>query len=98
MPSLPSFTAFELSILSNLAVFVLTLVFAQKIKDFFTGVPADLRSGLSAIEANVKADVKKYQAEVIAKVTPAPAPVVKAPVAPAVVATAAPAAPAAPAA
>lgn len=66
-----------------------TLVFSTKIKDWFSGVPADLRAGLTAVETKVKADVKAYQADLIAKVTPASK--VVAPVAPP-----APAAPVAP--
>jgi hypothetical protein len=59
------------------AVFVLTLVFSTKIKDFFSGVPSDLRASLSSIETSVKADVKSYQADLVAKIAPAPKVVVK---------------------
>lgn len=76
-------TAFEWAIVTHFAVFVATLVFAQKIKDWFTGVPHDLRSGLKNVEASILADVKSYQAGLVAKITPAPAPVLKAPEPPA---------------
>ena len=62
----------DLTIVGYVAVFVATLVFSQKIKDFLSGVPADMRSGFSSLEASVKADVKSYQAAVIAKLTPPP--------------------------
>lgn len=75
-------TDFELGLVINFAVFVATLVFAQKIKDWFNGVPADLRSGLKSVEASIQADVKNYQASLVAKVSPAPAPVLKPAVAP----------------
>lgn len=84
MSFLPSISDFEFSIVTHVAVFVLTLVFAQKIKDFVTGVPADLRASLSSIETSVKADVKNYQASLVSKIAPAPVAVPKAPVAPAV--------------
>lgn len=78
---------FDLTIAGYIAIFVATLVFSQKIKDFLAGVPADLRKSLQSVEASVKADVKTYQAAAIAKLLPKPAPVaavVIAPVAPAV--------------
>lgn len=82
----------DLTLAGYVATFAATLVFSQKIKDFFAGVPAELRTGLSALEASVKADVKSYQSSLIAKIAPAAAK----PVAP--VAPAAPIAPAPPAA
>jgi hypothetical protein len=84
------FAYIDVSIVINVGIFVATMVFSQKIKDFFSGVPSDLRSSLSSIETSVKADVKNYTSGLVAKIAPAPAPVVKAPVAPP-----APAAPAA---
>lgn len=82
---LPTLSDFEFALVVNFAVFVATLVFSQKIKDFFTGVPADLRASLASIETSVKADVKNYQASIVSKISPAPAPVLKpaAPVPPA---------------
>lgn len=63
----------DLTLLGYAAVFVATLVFSQKIKDFFAGVPTELRASLSTLEASVKADVKNYQASLIAKIAPASA-------------------------
>lgn len=63
-------TSFELGIIVNSLVFVFTLLFSQKIKDFLAGVPADLRRGLKGVEAKVIADVKDYQTTVIAKIAP----------------------------
>lgn len=70
-------TAFEWAIVTHFAVFVATLVFAQPIKDWFRGVPTDLRTGLKNVETSILADVKNYQAGLVAKITPAPAPVPK---------------------
>jgi hypothetical protein len=68
----------DLTLVGYVATFVATLVFSTKIKDFFAGVPADLRASLNTIETSVKADVKSYQATLVAKIAPTPAPVVKA--------------------
>lgn len=57
--------------------FVLTLVFATKIKDFFTGVPTSLRASLTSIETSVKSDVANYQSSLVAKIAPTPPLVVK---------------------
>ena len=70
-------TDFEIGLVVNFAVFVATLVFGQKIKDFFNGIPSDMRKGLTAIEGAAVAQVKTAQAQVVASLTPAPAPVVK---------------------
>jgi hypothetical protein len=69
------------------ATFAATLLFSTKIKDFFSGIPSDLRAGLRAAETATVAKVKAAQNTVIASVTPAPTPVLK---------PAAPAAPVAP--
>jgi len=61
----------DLTLAGYVAVFVVTLVFSQKIKDFFAGVPADMRAGLKNVEAGLLADVKQYQASLIAKIAPA---------------------------
>lgn len=67
----------DFGIVINVAIFVATLVFSTKIKDFFAGVPSDLRTSLSSIETSVKADVKNYTSSLVAKIAPAPAAVVK---------------------
>jgi hypothetical protein len=69
---------FNVTVLAVVATFVATLVFSTKIKDFFAGVPADLRSDLTSIETSVKADVSSYQKTLVAKIAPTPAPLVKA--------------------
>jgi hypothetical protein len=63
--------------ISIVATFVLTLLFSTKIKDFFNGIPADLRADLSSIESATLAKVKAAQKDVVASVTPPPAPVIK---------------------
>jgi hypothetical protein len=62
----------DLTLAGYVAVFVATLVFSQKIKDFFAGVPAHTRANLKAVEAGVLAKVKAYEAELIGKIVPAP--------------------------
>ena len=77
----PSFlTSFELGLCVNFAVFVATLIFSQKIKDFFTGVPADVRSTLKQFEAAALSRVKAAHVEAVNALVPAsllPAPVLK---------------------
>lgn len=62
----------DLTLVGYVAVFVATLVFSQKIKDFFNGVPSELRTGLKAVEAKVLTDVKSYQSDLIQKLAPKP--------------------------
>jgi hypothetical protein len=84
----------DLTLAGYVAVFVATLVFSQKIKDFFAGVPTHTRANLKAVEAGVLAKVKAYEAELIGKIVPAPVTVTVNP-APAAPAAPPPAAPAA---
>ena len=67
-------TTFELGLLINAAVFALTLVFSQKIKDWLHGVPGELRTGMKTVEQGILADVKSYQSSLIHKLAPSPAP------------------------
>ncbi len=91
---------FDVTVVSNVVVFVLTMIFRQKILDFFTGVPAEVRAALKAVEAAAIGNVKVAQAAVLSQLktalppvaTPAAAPAAPAPAS----AEAAPAAPAAP--
>jgi hypothetical protein len=68
---------FNIGIAVNVVVFVVTLVFSQKIKDWINGIPSDLRAGLSKIESATVSQVKAAQTSVVASLTPAPAAVVK---------------------
>lgn len=77
------FAYFDVGIVINVAIFVATLVFSQKIKDFFAGVPNGFRSAMTGVEAKAKADIQAAIADVFSKITPAPAPVVKPPAPPA---------------
>lgn len=74
-------TYIDLTLVGYIAVFVATLVFSQKIKDFFAGVPSDMRTGLKSVEAGLLADVKQYQASLIHKLAPMPPPATPAPAA-----------------
>lgn len=61
------------------ATFVATMIFRQKILDWFTGVPSHLRTGLKQIEAGLLDKVKAYEADLVAQIVPPVA--AKAPVA-----------------
>lgn len=75
---------------------VVGIVFSQKIKDFFSGVPTELRTALSGVETKAKADIKNATSDVL-RGLPVPAPAAPAaPVAPPAPVVAAPAAPVAP--
>lgn len=63
----------DLTVAGYVAVFVATLVFSQKIKDFFAGIPAHSRANFNAVEAKVLAQVKAYEADLIGKIVPVPA-------------------------
>lgn len=76
-------SASEFTLVACAATFFTTLAFSTKIKDWFTGVPADLRAGLVNVETKLKADVKAYQVAAIAKITPVVVPVAPAAPAPA---------------
>lgn len=63
-----------------LATFIATMIFRQKIVDWFTGVPSHLRTGLKQIEAGLLDKVKAYEADLVHQIVPsapvkAPAPV-----------------------
>jgi hypothetical protein len=64
-------TYLNVGLVVNVLVFALTLTFSTKIKDFFKGIPADVRTGLNTVEADVVAKVKAGKADVIAKALPA---------------------------
>ena len=61
------------------AAFIFGVVFSQKIKDAFSGVPASLRADLVALEAAVKARVAGAQKAVVTDVKVAVMPVVPRP-------------------
>lgn len=59
------------TLVSCAATFVATMIFRQKIIDWFTGVPSHLRAGLKQIEAGVLDQVKGFEADLVAKIIPA---------------------------
>jgi len=71
---------FWLGLAVNVAIFVATLIFSTKIKDWFRGIPSDLRKGLNSIETAAITQVRTAQTQVVSSLTPPPAPVVKPPV------------------
>lgn len=60
----------DMGIMSNVATFVATMIFRQKILDWFNGIPSHLRTGLKTIEAGVLDQVKAYEADLVAKIIP----------------------------
>lgn len=70
------------TLVACVVVFVVTLVFAQKIKDWFRGVPSDVRAGLNEIEASVLGHLTATTKNIVAQVqnqlpAPVPGPVVQ---------------------
>lgn len=63
-----SFTSFQLTLLGDVAIFVATLVFGTKIKDFFTGVPAEARTAANTLLTDTKAKLSAAKADVLADV------------------------------
>lgn len=49
-------------------VFVATLLFSQKIKDFFAGVPSDVRTGLKKIEDAVLGHLRTTTENIVSQV------------------------------
>lgn len=72
-----SFTSFQFTLLGDVAIFVATLVFGTKIKDFFTGVPAEARTAANTLLADTKTKLTNAKLDVLAdvkaKFTAAPA-------------------------
>ncbi len=62
-------TNFEFNVLVNVAIFISTLLFSQKIKDWFSGVPSEVRSTVKAVEAAVLDNVKAAQSGVLTQLT-----------------------------
>lgn len=73
MSTFSIFAYVNVGIVINAAVFIFTLIFSQKIKDFFNGVPSHLRTGLKTVEGNLLTQVKDYEADLIAKINPSTA-------------------------
>lgn len=74
-----TFLSYVNTTLASCAItFVVTMIFRQKIVDWFTGVPTHLRTGLKQIEAGLLDKVKAYEADLVNQIVP-PAPA-KAPV------------------
>lgn len=92
------FTQVQITIALCVASAILGMVFKTKVTDFFKGVPASLRTALSAVEADTLAKVKAAQAQVLSTLPlPAAAKVALAPTISAPVALAPAAQPLAPA-
>ncbi len=62
------FTDFELITAGVLAAFVLGVLFSTKIKDWFKGIPTDVRAGLTGVEAAVRAKLTASHVTTLAPV------------------------------
>ena len=60
----------NLTAIVGAAAFGAGVVFSQKVKDYIAGVPADLRKGLTDLEAAAIARAKQAQADVINRLHP----------------------------
>lgn len=67
------FTGVEATLIAAAVAFVFGVLFSQKIKDWFKGIPSDVRTGLNQVETAVRA---KLTAAHTAAVAPAVAAVV----------------------
>lgn len=66
----------ENAIVTGCIGLVCGMVFGPKIKDWLSGVPADLRTALNGVEAKAKADIAAATSKVVTAL-PAPPPVAK---------------------
>lgn len=58
------------TLVSCAATFVATMIFRQKILDWFNGVPSHLRVGLKQIEIGVLDKVKAFETSLVAQIVP----------------------------
>lgn len=56
---------FNVTVASCFATFVFTMIFHQKIIDWFKGVPAEVRQSIANVEATVLAHIKANNANVV---------------------------------
>lgn len=68
---LPTVTTFELSALTAFATFIAGVVFSQKVKDWFSGVPSDVRSALKTVEASALGNLKDARNTVLSQIVTA---------------------------
>lgn len=92
-------TNLEITLAVGAAAFIAGVVFSQKVKDWFKGIPSELRSALKNVETDTLSKIKAAQATVLAELPKPPAaktaaPATAAPVIPAPAPVAAAAAPA----
>lgn len=61
---------FSVGAVVNVVIFVATLIFSDKIKDFFKGVPAHTRATLKEVEQGLVSKVTDYEHKVVADLLP----------------------------
>jgi hypothetical protein len=83
---------FDMGLVVNVAVFLFTMIFRQKILDWFNGVPAHMRSALNTVETGVMSQVTAFEIDLMARIVPAVGKPMVAPSPPAPVAAPSPAA------
>lgn len=62
----------EITLAVGVGAFIAGVVFSQKTKDWFKGVPTELRAALKGVEADTLAKVKAAQAVVISELPKLP--------------------------
>jgi len=68
-------TNLEINIIVGAVALIAGVLFSTKIKDWFKGIPSQLRAALNNVEADALAKVRGAQADVLAQIAPAaPAP------------------------
>lgn len=60
------FTGVEWVLIASAVAFVAGVLFSQKIKDWFKGIPSDVRAGLTSIETAVRAKLATSHAAAVA--------------------------------
>lgn len=80
MFSFLSLTSLELTCLGLFAAFVAGVVLSQKVKDWFSGVPSDVRSALKTVEASALGNLKVARSAVLDQLVTALPPVAATPI------------------
>lgn len=60
------FTEVEWVLIASAVAFVCGVLFSQKIKDWFKGIPSDVRAGLTSVEVAVRAKLATSHAAAVA--------------------------------
>jgi len=88
MSFLSFFTDLQVPLIVAAVAFVAGVVLSTRVKDWFKGVPSELRTALNGAETSARAAIEQAQIDVLAKILPGAAqPKAPAPLAPTVTLT-----------